>query len=60
MESRDRSSPAMLYAGVVGAVLVVAGIIGFFYNAEFTTDKAVRTRCFGSSTSTAGTTSSTS
>ena len=24
----------MLYAGVVGAVLVVAGIIGFFYNAE--------------------------
>jgi hypothetical protein len=25
------SSPARLYAGVVGAVLVVAGVVGFFY-----------------------------
>ena len=54
---RDRSNPAMLYAGVVGATLVVAGIIGFFYNAEFTSDSRVRDAVFGgSSTSTAGTT----
>src|SRR5919204_4123346 len=31
----DNASPARLYALVVGAVLVVAGIIGFFYNAHF-------------------------
>jgi hypothetical protein len=37
----------MLYAGVVGAVLVVAGIIGFFYNAEFTSDESVRDAVFG-------------
>jgi hypothetical protein len=37
----------MLYAGVVGAVLVVTGIIGFFYNAEFTSDKSVRDAVFG-------------
>jgi len=37
----------MLYAGVVGAVLVLAGIIGFFYNAEFTSDKSVRDAVFG-------------
>jgi hypothetical protein len=47
MESRDRSTPAMLYAGVVGATLVLAGIIGFFYNAEFTTDESVRDAVFG-------------
>ena len=47
MESRDRSTPAMLYAGVVGAVLVLAGIIGFFYNAEFTSDESVRDAVFG-------------
>jgi hypothetical protein len=29
------SSPARLYALVVGSVLTVAGIIGFFYNASF-------------------------
>jgi hypothetical protein len=28
-------TPASLYAGVVGAVLLVAGIIGFFYSASF-------------------------
>jgi hypothetical protein len=28
-------NPARLYAGVVGAALVVAGIIGFFYSASF-------------------------
>ena len=31
----QRSSPAKLYAGLVGATLVVAGIIGFFYTADF-------------------------
>jgi hypothetical protein len=31
----EHSSPARLYAGVVGATLVVAGIIGFFYSADF-------------------------
>ena len=29
------ASPAKLYATVVGGVLVVAGIIGFFYSASF-------------------------
>ncbi len=47
MDSAERTTPAMLYAGVVGAVLVVAGIIGFFYNAEFTTDESVRDAVFG-------------
>jgi Domain of unknown function (DUF4383) len=28
-------NPARLYAGLVGATLVVAGIIGFFYSASF-------------------------
>lgn len=33
---RDRdSTPARLYAGLIGAVLLVAGIIGFFYSASF-------------------------
>jgi Domain of unknown function (DUF4383) len=31
----EHSSPARLYAGAVGATLVVAGIIGFFYSADF-------------------------
>ena len=46
MERSDRS-PAMLYAGLVGATLVVAGIIGFFYNAEFTSNESVRDAVFG-------------
>jgi hypothetical protein len=29
------STPASLYAGLIGAVLLVAGIIGFFYSAAF-------------------------
>jgi len=33
----DAASPARLYATLVGAVLVVAGIIGFFYEASFAT-----------------------
>ncbi len=40
-------SPAQLYALVFGAVLVVAGIIGFFYEAEFTSDEDVRDAVFG-------------
>jgi hypothetical protein len=31
------STPASLYAGLIGAVLLVAGIIGFFYSASFGT-----------------------
>ena len=31
----ESSSPATLYATVVGAVLTIAGIIGFFYSASF-------------------------
>jgi len=33
---RDNNyTPASLYAGLIGAVLLVAGIIGFFYSASF-------------------------
>ena len=35
-------TPARLYAIVIGAVLVIAGILGFFYNSQFTDDPAVR------------------
>jgi hypothetical protein len=31
------TSPAQLYATLVGGVLVIAGIIGFFYDASFAT-----------------------
>lgn len=31
----ERQTPATLYAGLIGAVLVIAGIIGFFYSASF-------------------------
>jgi len=34
------SSPARLYCTLVGAVLVIAGIIGFFYSAGFDTGVA--------------------
>jgi hypothetical protein len=40
-------TPAQLYALVVGATLVVAGIIGFFYNSTFTSDKSVHDDVFG-------------
>jgi hypothetical protein len=33
----NEKSPAQLYALVVGAVLVAAGIIGFFYSSDFST-----------------------
>jgi hypothetical protein len=34
-EAVDNPSPARLYALVVGSVLMMAGIVGFFYNAHF-------------------------
>ena len=40
-------SPAQLYALIFGAVLTVAGIIGFFYNSDFTSDKSVHSDVFG-------------
>jgi hypothetical protein len=40
-------NPARLYAGVVGGALVFAGIVGFFYEAEFTDNKDVRDAVFG-------------
>lgn len=43
----QQRSPAQLYALVFGVVLVVAGIVGFFYEAEFTSDKSVREPVFG-------------
>ena len=36
------SSPARLYCLLIGAVLVVAGIIGFFYEASFKTGDSIR------------------
>jgi Domain of unknown function (DUF4383) len=38
----EQSSPARLYCLLVGAVLVVAGIIGFFYEASFATGDSIR------------------
>ena len=40
-------TPAQLYALIVGATLVVAGIIGFFYNSTFTSNKSVHDDVFG-------------
>lgn len=34
------NSPARLYAALIGAVLVIAGIVGFFYDASFATGTA--------------------
>ena len=34
-------SPAQVYALVIGGTLVLAGILGFFYNASFSTGDAV-------------------
>jgi hypothetical protein len=33
----ERRSPAQVYALVIGATLVAAGVVGFFYNASFGT-----------------------
>jgi hypothetical protein len=38
----DESSPARLYCLLVGAVLVIAGIIGFFYESSFATGDSIR------------------
>jgi len=40
-------SPAQVYALLFGAVLTVAGIIGFFYNSDFTSNKSVHDDVFG-------------
>ena len=40
-------SPAKLYALIFGAVMTVAGIIGFFYNSTFTSDSSVRDDVLG-------------
>jgi hypothetical protein len=40
-------TPAQLYALVVGATLVIAGIVGFFYNSTFTSNKSVHNDVFG-------------
>jgi uncharacterized protein (UPF0333 family) len=42
-----KRSPAQLYALIFGAVLTIAGIVGFFYNSDFTSDKSVRDAVFG-------------
>jgi hypothetical protein len=31
----DSYSPASLYAGLIGAVLLIAGVVGFFYSSSF-------------------------
>src|SRR6185312_7485999 len=41
------SDPARLYAVVVGLVLVVAGVMGFFYEPQFTSDESVRDGVLG-------------
>jgi hypothetical protein len=47
MTTAERTTPAVLYAGVVGAVLTITGIVGFFYNADFTSNESVRDAVFG-------------
>src|SRR5687767_14257738 len=37
----EASSPARLYCTLVGGVLVIAGIIGFFYEASFATGNSI-------------------
>jgi hypothetical protein len=39
----NEASPARLYCLLVGGVLVIAGIIGFFYEASFATGDSIRT-----------------
>jgi len=38
----EEASPARLYCLLVGGVLVIAGIIGFFYEASFATGDSIR------------------
>jgi Domain of unknown function (DUF4383) len=42
-ERMEESSPARIYCLLVGGVLVIAGIIGFFYEASFATGDSIRT-----------------
>src|SRR5204863_8387032 len=42
-----KRSPAQLYALMFGALLTIAGIIGFFYNSEFTSLEEVRSAVLG-------------
>jgi hypothetical protein len=43
----EGSTPARLYATLIGGTLVIDGIIGFFYNSDFTSNKAVHDDVFG-------------
>ena len=43
----EASSPARLYATLIGGTLVVAGIIGFFYSASFNTQAVDVDDAFG-------------
>jgi hypothetical protein len=47
MDHGTRRSPAQLYALIAGAVLTVAGILGFFYDSSFTSDKSMRDAVLG-------------
>lgn len=47
MTDARTNSPARLFCLVVGAVLVGAGILGFFYSSAFTTDSADRDAVLG-------------
>jgi uncharacterized protein DUF4383 len=50
MEARSTGttrSPAQLYAVIFGAVLTIVGIIGFFYNSDFTSNRHVHNAVFG-------------
>lgn len=43
----EHRNPAKVFALVVGGVLVVAGVIGFFYESQFTSDESVRDAVLG-------------
>jgi hypothetical protein len=43
----DQLNPAKAYSLLIGAVLVVAGVVGFFYESQFTSDESVRDAVFG-------------
>ena len=47
----DASSPARLYCLLVGGVLVIAGIIGFFYEASFAIGDSSRSQATCSASS---------
>jgi hypothetical protein len=46
-EADRREALASQFCLVVGAVLVIAGIIGFFYNSTFTSNESVHDDVFG-------------